>query len=181
MGTANGASPPRIMDFRQITRGALRGAVAGVIGTAVMDAVWYRRYRRGGGEDDVLSWEFGAHPATWEEAAAPARAGRVLAKALLGRDLPVTSAGLVTNVMHWGYGPTWGAQFGAIGTHNAVQPGVVSGAAFGALVWISDYVTLPLLGVYEPIWRYKPDALRDDLTAHLAYGIGTGVALRMLG
>jgi hypothetical protein len=168
------------MGLRQIIRDAGRGAVAGVIGTVLMDGLRYWRYRRRGGEQDVLSWEFGSHPATWGEAPAPARTGRVLVKALLGRDVPVARAGLVGTVMHWGYGPGWGAQFGVLAAHSAVRPGVVSGAGFGALVWTSDYVTLPLLGVYEPIWRYKPGILRDDLTAHLVYGIGTGVALRVL-
>ena len=168
------------MDLREIVRGAAHGAVAGVIGTVLMDGLWYGRYRRGGGAQDAVSWEFGSRPATWEEAPAPGRAGRALAKALLGRDLPVGRAGVVTNVMHWGYGPLWAAQFGVIAAGTAVRPGVVSGAGFGALVWASDYVTLPLLGVYEPIWRYKPAVLRDDLTAHLLYGIGTGVILRVL-
>lgn len=168
------------MDLRETAWGAAYGAVAGVIGTLLMDGLWYRRYRRGGGEQDVVSWEFGPRPASWEEAPAPGRAGRALAKALLGLDLPVAWAGLVTNVMHWGYGPLWAAQFGAIAAGTALRPGVVSGAGFGALVWASDYVTLPLLGVYEPIWRYKPSVLRDDLTAHLLYGTGTGLILRML-
>jgi hypothetical protein len=168
------------MGLRRIAAAALRGAMAGAVGTAMMDGLWYWRYRRGGGDQEPLEWEFGSHPATWEEAPAPARTGRILAKSLLGWDPPVERIGLVTNVMHWGYGPTWGAQFGAVAAGSALRPGVLSGAGFGAFVWASDYVTLPLLGVYQPIWRYKPEDLRDDLTAHLLYGIATGVTLRAL-
>lgn len=28
------------------------------------------------------------------------------------------------------------------------------GPAYGTGVWLSDYVTLPVLGLYEPMWRY---------------------------
>jgi hypothetical protein len=28
------------------------------------------------------------------------------------------------------------------------------GPAFRAALWSSDYITLPLAGVYEPIWKY---------------------------
>jgi hypothetical protein len=34
---------------------------------------------------------------------------------------------------------------------------------------------LPEGGLYKPIWKYDAKTLGDDLTAHLAYGAGTGV------
>ena len=34
----------------------LRGLVAGAVGTAAMDVVWYLRYRRGGGKEKFLDW-----------------------------------------------------------------------------------------------------------------------------
>jgi hypothetical protein len=34
------------------------GAVAGVVGTAAMDPLLYRRYRREGGKASVWRWEF---------------------------------------------------------------------------------------------------------------------------
>jgi hypothetical protein len=41
-----------------IGRRAVRGAIAGAVGTAAMDLVWYRRYRGGGGgKDSFLRWE----------------------------------------------------------------------------------------------------------------------------
>ena len=34
----------------------------------------------------------------------------------------------------------------------------------------------PLAGLYQPIWEYDAKALTSDLSAHLAYGAGTGAA-----
>ncbi len=163
-----------------VSRTLVQGAIAGALGTLAMDALWYRRYLGEGGESGVLAWEFGSKPSSWEDAPAPARAGRVFA-AKLGYDVPIEHAGGLTNLMHWAYGPAWGAQFAAIAVACRRRPGAASGLAFGTLVWASDYVTLPLLGVYEPIWRYPPSALLEDLTAHLLFGLGTVAALRLIG
>jgi len=152
-----------------------------MFGTAAMDALWYRRYRNEGGESGVLVWEFGSKPSSWEEAPAPARAGRVLAAKLLDYDVPIEQAGRLTNLMHWGYGPTWGAQFALVVAVRRQRPGTASALAFGTLVWASDYVTLPLMGVYQPIWRYPQSALLEDLTAHLLFGLCTATALRVIG
>ena len=54
------------------------------------------------------------------------------------------------------------------------------GAPFGALVWATGYVVLPASGVYKPIWEYDPKTLWKDLSAHLAYGIGTATAFALL-
>lgn len=35
-----------------------RGLVAGAVGTAAMDLVWFARYKRGGGTDKLVDWEF---------------------------------------------------------------------------------------------------------------------------
>ena len=151
-----------------------------MFGTVAMDALWYRRYKSGGGDSRVLVWEFGAKPSSWEEAPAPARAGRVLAAKLLDYDVPIERAGLLANLMHWGYGPTWGAQFALMAAMRRKRPGTTSALAFGTLVWASDYVTLPLMGVYRPIWRYPRRALFEDLTAHLLFGLCTATALRVV-
>lgn len=159
----------------------VHGAIAGVLGTVAMDMLWYRRYGIGGGDKGLLAWEFGAKPSTWDEAPAPARAGRVLAAKLLDYDIPITEAGRLTNLMHWGYGPAWGAQLALVAAVRGQRLTPASGLAFGTLVWASDYVTLPVLGVYQPIWRYPRRALFEDLTAHLFFGVGTATVLRVIG
>ena len=54
------------------------------------------------------------------------------------------------------------------------------GLPFGAAVWLSGYVVLPELGVYEPIWKYDLETLRKDLTAHLVFGTATAAVFRLL-
>jgi len=38
---------------------------------------------------------------------------------------------------------------------------------------------LPEGGLYQPIWKYDAKALAIDLSAHLAYGAGTGAAFQL--
>jgi uncharacterized membrane protein YagU involved in acid resistance len=48
--------------------------------------------------------------------------------------------------------------------------------AFGTVVWLTDYIVLPLAGVYKPIWQYDVKTLANDLTAHLVYGATVGLS-----
>lgn len=160
-----------------------RGAVAGAVGTVAMDAVWFARHRRSGGDKPPLAWEFGLDVQRWEEAPAPAQLGRRIFVAVTRRDIPVSRAALVNDVMHWGYGIGWGAQLGAYAGWLRPRPRVALvplGLGFGSLVWLSSYVILPLAGLYKPIWEYDAAVLARDLTAHLAYGLGTGAAFAVL-
>ena len=54
------------------------------------------------------------------------------------------------------------------------------GLPFGATVWASGYVVFPLLGVYEPIWKYDLKTLWKDLSAHLVFGTATAAAFALL-
>jgi hypothetical protein len=156
-----------------------RASIAGAIGTLAMDLVWYSRYRRGGGSDGFPTWEFTGGLESWDDAPAPAQVARKLVKRVLARDIPVERAGLANNVMHWGYGVGWATLLGLLA--RRVPTPVWRGPAFGALVWGSDYVTLPLLDIYEPIWTYDRKTLSQDLSAHLVYGTTTDTVLRVLG
>jgi hypothetical protein len=146
-----------------------------------MDLLWYYRYRRGGGESGFIDWEFRSAPTSWESAPAPAQVGRIIARTALGHDIPIEDAGPLTTVMHWGYGTSWGAVFGIARDVTENTPGPLAGLAFGTLVFGSDYVTLPLLGVYKPIWEYDATVLGDDLTAHLVFGVVTAMTTQLLG
>jgi hypothetical protein len=160
----------------------VRGAIAGAAGTVAMDAVWYTRYRRGGGEAPPLQWEFSLSVQRWEDAPAPAQLGHRLAEAFLQREIPVEKAALVNDVMHWGYGLAWGSIFGVVAGSQRVPRAAVAalGPLFGAAVWASSYVTLPLAKLYKPIWEYDIPTLAKDLTAHLAYGTVTATTFAAL-
>lgn len=156
----------------------LRGAVAGAAGTVAMDAFWYARYRAGGGEQQPLAWEFGG-PSKWDSVAAPAQIGRRLYEAFLQRPLDARWARLTNNVMHWGYAVAWGSAFGVV-AGSLPRGRFRYGPMFGATVWASSYVTLPLAGLYKPIWQYGVGELAPDLTAHLIYGTVTNSVFRLM-
>jgi hypothetical protein len=153
-----------------------RGVAAGAVGTLAMDAVWYSRYRRGGGQSRFADWEIITEVDSWEQAPAPGQMGRKLLELGAGREVPVERAPAISNTMHWAYGSSWTAGYGALLPRRPLW----AGPAFGALVWSSGYVVLPLAGIYEPIWRYDLTTLGQDLSAHLVFGTAADGALRVL-
>ena len=165
---------------RQTPVGALvRGLVAGAIGTAAMDAFLFYRYRRGGGESGFAAWESSAGVTTWEDAPAPAHVGKRIVEGLFDVELPATRVRLVNNVMHWGYGIANAGGYGLV-AGSLPEPRIRYGLPFGASVWASGYVILPLAKLYEPIWKYDAKTLANDLSAHLVYGLGTAAAMQAL-
>jgi hypothetical protein len=143
-----------------------------------MDLVWYRRYRLGGGEEPFASWEITREVASWDQAPAPAQMGRKIIRAVTGRDVPLERAAARRNGMHWGYGTTWAAAHGVVASRTRRRRPWWHGPALGTVVWASGYVTLPLAGVYEPIWRYDLATLGKDLSAHLVFGTATDAVVR---
>ena len=153
----------------------VRGLLAGAIGTAVMDALLFARYRRGGGETRFADWEFSAGLDRWEDAPAPAHVGKRLVEGLFAIQLPPQRARLVNNVTHWGFGILSGAGYGLV-AGSLPSPRIGYGLPFGASVWAGGYVVLPAAKLYEPIWKYDVKTLANDLSAHLVYGLATGAA-----
>ena len=116
---------------------------------------------------------------SWENAPAPALAGKRLLEGALHREVPPRYARLLNNVMHWGLGLSAGAAYGLV-VGSRRQPKLWYGLPFGAAVWANGYVVLPQLGVYQPIWKYDLETLGKDLGAHLVFGTATAAAFRLL-
>ena len=135
-----------------------------------MDALWYLRYRRGGGQQYPLNWEFSGELEKWEDASAPGQVGKLLLERLLGHEAPDSWARSTQNAMHWAMGIGWSAQFGFV-MRLTRRSSWAWGLAFGPVVWLSSYLVLPLMKIYKPIWRYDAKALTQDLSAHLVYGL----------
>lgn len=112
----------------------VRGAAAGLAGTLAMDALWYRRYRRGGGEDGFLDWELSSATASYEQAGAPAQVGKRIVEGYLQRELPPASAGMMNNAVHLLTGVAWGATH-AIVTTSTRAPRAGTGPVTGATAW----------------------------------------------
>jgi uncharacterized membrane protein YagU involved in acid resistance len=154
------------------------GVLAGVAGTAAMDAVLYARYRRGGGKDAPLTWEF---PPTenWQQASAPGQVARRLVEGFTQRPIPDRWARPVTIAAHWAFGAASAAAYGVV-AGSLRRPRPVDGIPFGAAVWALGYVLLPQAGLYQQIWKYDAETLAKDLSAHLAYGVTTATAFSLL-
>jgi hypothetical protein len=156
-----------------------RGLLAGTAGTLAMDLFLYGRYRREGGQEHLASWEFSEGVTTWEQAPAPAHVGRRLIEGLFERKLADSRAALVNNVTHWAYGVLSGAAYGVL-AGSLHTPRARYGLPFGTAVWLTGYAVLPAAGLYQPIWKYSATVLAKDLSGHLVYGAGTGIAFTVL-
>jgi len=157
----------------------VRGALAGGVGTGVMDLVWFSRYKKGGGEQGFIAWETAEGVEKWDQASAPGLVGKRLAEGFLQREVPDRWARVTTNVVHWATGVAWGAQYGiAAGSKRRGQ--AVLALSLGPAVWLASYVVLPLAKLYKPIWEYDAKTLAKDLSAHVAYGAATGAAFSAL-
>ncbi len=169
------ASQPAVSPLAAV----VRGLVAGAAGTLAMDALWFARYRRGGGGSTFPKWEFSLDVNSWDQAPAPAQVGQRMVEGLFKREIPVSRAELVNNVTHWGYGLLGGLQYGIV-VGSLHHPRIRYGVPFGASVWGASYVVLPAAKLYKPIWEYDKKTLAKDLSAHLVYGVGTATAFELL-
>ena len=156
----------------------LRGVGASALGTLAMDALLYRRYRRDGGDTAFPGWESSEGLMSWKDAPAPALVAKHLLDRVLGHEVSPRYARSLNNATHWGFGLANGAGYGLLGARH--RPKLWFGVPFGAAVWASGYIVLPLLGVYEPIWKYDFETLRKDLSAHLVFGTATATTFQIL-
>jgi hypothetical protein len=155
-----------------------RGVAASAVGTLALDASVYRQYLHDGGTTAFAAWESSEGVDTWEAAPAPAQVARKLLEAVLGGEVPARYARSLNNLTHWGFGLTMGAVYGLLMRDR--QPKLRYGPPFGAAVWAQGYVVFPVLGVYEPIWKYNIGTLAKDLRGHLVFGTTTAAVYCLL-
>jgi hypothetical protein len=154
------------------------GLLAGAVGTVGLDAVHYLKHRRAGGTQSPLAWEF-APVDSWDTAPDPGLAARRVIEGFTQRKLSDRWAWPVSTAAHWAYGSAAAATYGVL-AGSARRPHPAYGLPFGAAVWATGYVVLPEAGLYKPIWKYDARTLAWDLSAHLAYGAGTGATFWLL-
>jgi uncharacterized membrane protein YagU involved in acid resistance len=148
----------------------LQGLAAGALGNAAFTL--YQRFAQGGGEEEQ------GPPQDWSEAPPPAQVGQRVAEGVFRQEVPVEKAGLVTHVVHWLYGTTWGAFYGLV--QESVEQPVASGVALAGAVVATDYTLLPAMNLYKPPWRYPATTLAKDFGHHLVYGLSVAGAYRAL-
>ena len=83
-----------------------------------------------------------------------------------------------SNLVHWGYGTSWGKVRGLIDA--AGLEGKEAAAAHFLAVWGSEQVMLPALGVAPPFWQWGAKEVAIDTFHHLVYVGATDVAYAAL-
>jgi hypothetical protein len=162
-----------------IGRRLAAGALSGAAGTAAMDLLLYRRYRRDGGRESGWRWESAEGVTSWDTASAPGQLGQKVERLVTRRPPPDRWARPTANVVHWATGVGWGLQYGLLAARPSKHP-LMRALALGPAVWLAGYAVLPLAGVYKPIWDYDAPTLGKDLSAHLLYGAATSTVCAAL-
>ena len=83
-----------------------------------------------------------------------------------------------SNVVHWGYGTSWGAVRGLL--HAAGLDGPKGLVAHFAAIWGSSQVMLPSLDVAPPLWESEPKEIAIDVFHHAVYVTATAAAFAAL-
>jgi len=82
------------------------------------------------------------------------------------------------NIVHWGYGTSWGAVRGLLAAAG-IDGAKATALHFGA-VWGSEQVMLPALDVAPPPWEMDSRELAIDALHHAVYAVATGAAFGAL-
>ena len=132
-------------------------------------------------EDDVPESAGGRHDARdWQERSEHQNsnelAAQVLAVHLAGRRLTRQELGIAAPLVHYLFGATMGAIYGAYAERRRFES---SGAGFGTTIWLAaDEVAMPLLGLSDSTARRPLEMHVQSLVAHLIYGTATELTRR---
>jgi uncharacterized membrane protein YagU involved in acid resistance len=109
----------------------------------------------------------GRDPSTAPGRAANRLLGLVGVPELKGPPLHVLS-----DLTHWLYGTAWGVVFWLL-VEGAGLSLAVAGLLFLLIVWGTEQVELPLLGIAPPSWKWGATEVLIDLWHHLVYVAAT--------
>lgn len=115
--------------------------------------------------------------------AASTAPGRAVNKVLHVVGVPILEGralDILATWSHWLYGAAWGVVFWLL-VAIAGLPIVVAGIAFFLIVWLTEQVELPLLGVAPPSWTWGLKENVIDAAHHVAYAAGTVAGWLALG
>jgi uncharacterized membrane protein YagU involved in acid resistance len=150
---------------KSLASGALAGAAAGLVGTALMTAAMLPLKK--------ASMSPGSVP--------PRQITDNLLDKLGLRDYlspPAFEASWVT--LHFGYGSVSGVAYALVRKAIGGERPFLTGAAFGMVLWAAGYCGwLPLTGLYPPPTRLpKRKVVAELMGTHLVYGMSTALAHR---
>jgi len=177
----------RESDFGRITKGAVAGLVAGLVGSSAANqfhSVWSKLSGeeqnlegvqlsdRGGRPDTVAAQEKIAAGGPVEEDATGVIAGKVT-NAVVDRPLSRKEKHRGGVAVHYAFGAASGALYGAA-AEVAPLATIANGAGFGMGVWLAAVeAALPALKLTQPPWRYPFRMHAFSFVSHLFYGAVT--------
>lgn len=136
------------------------GAYVGVIATMAMTAVMFAAQAAG---------LLGGQP--------PARITAALLHALHMPPKRGPLLGILTTVLHLGFGASLGGLFGLL--HRSVRVPLASalqGIIYGGLIWVGSYAGwIPALGILPAPTRERPQRPMTMVLAHGVYGVTLGM------
>jgi putative membrane protein len=173
----------------EIKIGVLAGLIGGLAGSWMMNqfqaglAKLSKAKNRSQQKDQ--DGQQGARPSQSEQqgdgdADATLKLANKIAKTVLHRDLSPEEEKQAGPIVHYGFGGTVGALYGAItealpATHRGV------GLPFGTTVWaVADEAAVPLLGLSKSPQEYPVSSHASALAAHLVYGLTTELVRRTI-
>jgi hypothetical protein len=158
----------------RILRGALAGAIAGLIGAYAMErfqALWSEtasqarpKQTAGAAKDE---------PAT-------VKAAERIAETVLHTELSEEVKPVAGEAVHYGMGALSGAIYGAVAeVLPIVRAG--NGLLFGAVLWLAaDEMAVSAVGLAKRPSAYPPSTHAYALSSHLVYGFATETVRRIL-
>lgn len=147
----------------------IKGGIAGIAGTAAMVGVITTLRRSLLTSDQLATAQ--THPEKIVQ-----RSADLLEAGTLDDE----TRRLLGDALHFGYGAFWGAVLATMTDSGGVRP-LDHGLALAGGLWAFGFnVLMPGLGVQGGPWTWKRREFVLTISAHLAYGLGTAGALRLL-
>jgi hypothetical protein len=158
----------------RILRGALAGAIAGLVGAYAMErfqALWSETEKRARPKQTAGAAK--DEPTT-------VKAAERIAEAVLHTELPDEVKPVAGEAIHYGMGMLSGAIYGAIAEVVPIAR-AGNGLVFGAVLWwVADNTAVPAIGLSKKPSAYPPSTHAYALSSHLAYGFVTEAVRRIL-
>jgi uncharacterized membrane protein YagU involved in acid resistance len=164
------ATRTRMAHNTRRVRGALIGLIAGLVGAGAMSL----GHRVAG----TLLPKAAAAPASREPDPTVKVASAITRG--VGYELPPAQKPRAGSIVHYAFGGTVGALYGAVAE---VLPKAAAGVGlpFGIAVWLGAHVvTVPVLGLAQPPARQPLGQEAEELGLHLAYGATTEIFRRLM-
>ncbi|HEY7307588.1 MAG TPA: DUF1440 domain-containing protein [Bryobacteraceae bacterium] len=148
----------RVEDRHNLWKGFLAGAIGGLAGSLAMS-----RFHALIAPKPQSSSASGKEDSTVLAAAA-------ISRAVFHHELSAGQRKLAAPGMHYGFGASMGSIYGML--VEALPPAYLGwGLPFGVAVWLGAHViTVPALGLSEPVTQSAAAAEAAEFGGHLAYG-----------